>query len=209
MSVRVGIVDYGMGNRRSVEKALEHVGAEAVISSDPQELERADGLVLPGVGAFPAAMARLRELELDEAVRERAAAGVPLLGICLGMQLLFDSTTELGGADGLGLLPGEVRKLAAGGERLPHIGWNLVTWRRPSALTAGLPDACAFYHVHTYAAAPADPSDVLGEGDYGGPFVSAVARESVFGVQFHPEKSSVHGLALLENFTAICARVAA
>lgn len=209
MSVRIGIVDYGMGNRRSVEKALEHVGAEAVISTDPLDLARADGLVLPGVGAFPAAMARLRELELDEAVRERAAAGVPLLGICLGMQLLFDSTTELGGADGLGLLPGEVRTLPAGGERLPHIGWNLVTWRRASALTAGLPDACAFYHVHTYAAAPADPADVLGEGDYGGPFVSAVAREPVFGVQFHPEKSSVHGLALLENFTAICARVAA
>ena len=209
MSVRIGIVDYGMGNRRSVEKALEHVGAEAVISSDPLDLARADGLVLPGVGAFPAAMARLRELELDEAVRERAAAGVPLLGICLGMQLLFDSTTELGGADGLGLLPGEVRTLPAGGERLPHIRWNLVTWRRASALTAGLPDACAFYHVHTYAAAPADPADVLGEGDYGGPFVSAVAREPVFGVQFHPEKSSVHGLALLENFTAICARVAA
>jgi imidazole glycerol-phosphate synthase subunit HisH len=206
---RIGIVDYGMGNRRSVEKALEHVGAAAVISSDPRALSEADGLVLPGVGAFPAAMARLRALELDDFVRERAAAGAPLLGICLGMQLLFDSTTELGGAEGLGLLGGSVARLDAAGLRLPHIGWNLVTWQRPSALTSGLAPARAFYHVHTFAAVPSDPADVLGEADYGGPFASAVAREPVFGVQFHPEKSSADGLALLENFTAICARVAA
>ncbi len=207
--VRIGIVDYGMGNRRSVEKALAHVGARASISADPHDLAACDGLVLPGVGAFPAAMAALGRLGLDEVVREQVAAGMPLLGICLGMQVLFDSTTELGGAAGLGLLPGEVRALPAGGLRIPHIGWNRVTWRRPSALTAGLPAACAFYHVHSFVAAPGDPADVLGEGDYGGPFVSAVAREPVFGVQFHPEKSSTHGLALLENFAAICARVAA
>lgn len=207
--VRIGIVDYGMGNRRSVEKALAHVGARASISADPHDLAACDGLVLPGVGAFPAAMAALGRLGLDEVVREQVAAGMPLLGICLGMQVLFDSTTELGGAAGLGLLPGEVRALPAGGLRIPHIGWNRVTWRRPSALTAGLPAACAFYHVHSFVAAPDDPADVLGEGDYGGPFVSAVAREPVFGVQFHPEKSSTHGLALLENFAAICARVAA
>lgn len=207
--VRIGIVDYGMGNRRSVEKALAHVGARASISADPHDLAACDGLVLPGVGAFPAAMAALGRLGLDDVVREQVAAGMPLLGICLGMQVLFDSTTELGGAAGLGLLAGEVRALPAGGLRIPHIGWNRVTWRRPSALTAGLPAACAFYHVHSFVAAPDDPADVLGEGDYGGPFVSAVAREPVFGVQFHPEKSSTHGLALLENFAAICARVAA
>lgn len=207
--VRIGIVDYGMGNRRSVEKALAHVGARASISADPHDLAACDGLVLPGVGAFPAAMAALGRLGLDDVVREQVAAGMPLLGICLGMQVLFDSTTELGGAAGLGLLAGEVRALPAGGLRIPHIGWNRVTWRRPSALTAGLPAACAFYHVHSFVAAPGDPADVLGEGDYGGPFVSAVAREPVFGVQFHPEKSSTHGLALLENFAAICARVAA
>jgi imidazole glycerol-phosphate synthase subunit HisH len=208
-SPAIGIVDYGMGNRRSVEKALEHVGARASITSDPTELRAADGLVVPGVGAFPRAMENLRRLGLDDLIGERLDDGVPVLGICLGMQLLFDSSVELGGAEGLGLLPGRVAALAAGDLKVPHIGWNLVRFERTSPLTAGLPDECAFYHVHSFAPEPAEPGDVLGRSEYGSPFVSVVARDPLFGVQFHPEKSSAAGLRLLENFAAICSRVAA
>ena len=200
----LGVVDYGMGNRRSVEKALEHVGARPILSAEHAVLRRADGLVVPGVGAFPAAMERLRSLGLDELVAKRAEAGTPVLGICLGMQLLFESSDELGGATGLGLLQGAVSALDAGERRLPHIGWNAVRWRRPSTLTAGLPDECAFYHVHSFAPRPAHEEDELGTAEYGAPFASVVQRGSVFGVQFHPEKSSTHGLALLRNFAHAC-----
>ena len=193
----VGIVDYGMGNRRSVEKALERVGARVLLTGDHEALEAADGLVVPGVGAFPAAMARLR-----------ASGGTPVLGVCLGMQLLFERSVELGGDTGLGLLPGEVIDLHPEPPtlKIPHIGWNVVSLVRESPLAEGLPERVAFYHVHSFVARPAEASDVLGRGDYGGPFVSIVARGDVYGVQFHPEKSSTHGLALLRNFTAICAR---
>ena len=205
----VAVVDYGMGNRRSVEKALEHVGARARITSDPADLRAADGLVVPGVGAFPKAMENLRELGLDELIAERLTAGAPVLGICLGMQLLFDSSVELGGAAGLGLLPGTVTQLQPGDRKLPHIGWNLVRLQRESALTEGLPRECAFYHVHSFVPRPSEASDVLGTSEYGEAFVSAVDRDPLFGVQFHPEKSSAHGLALLRNFAAVCSRVRA
>jgi glutamine amidotransferase len=206
--VTVGIVDYGMGNRRSVEKALERVGARPLVTGDHEALLAADGLIVPGVGAFRAAMGRLRELGLDELVVRRVEAGTPVLGLCLGMQLLFDSSVELGGDRGLGLLGGEVVELAPEPPSLkvPHIGWNVVRFTRPSPLTAGLGAAAAFYHVHSFVARPADAGDVLGRGDYGGPFVSMVAREPVYGVQFHPEKSSASGLRLLRNFATICAR---
>jgi glutamine amidotransferase len=204
----VGIVDYGMGNRRSVEKALERVGARAVLTGDHEALEAADGLIVPGVGAFPAAMERLRATGLDELIVRRARAGAPVLGVCLGMQLLFERSVELGGGIGLALLPGEVIDLHPDPPtlKIPHIGWNVVSMTRDSPLTEGLPDRCAFYHVHSYVARPGEAGDVLGRGDYGGPFVSIVARDPIYGVQFHPEKSSTHGLALLRNFTAICAR---
>jgi len=204
----VGIVDYGMGNRRSVEKALERVGARVLLTGDHEALEAADGLVVPGVGAFPAAMERLRASGLDELVVRRAQAGTPVLGLCLGMQLLFERSVELGGDTGLGLLPGEVIDLHPDPPtlKIPHIGWNVVTLTRSSPLTDGLPDRVAFYHVHSFVARPGEAGDVLGRGDYGGPFVSMVARDPIYGVQFHPEKSSTHGLALLRNFTAICAR---
>jgi imidazole glycerol-phosphate synthase subunit HisH len=204
-SVTIGLVDYGMGNRRSVEKAFEHVGADVVVSGDPARLGAAAGLVLPGVGAFPRAMERLRELGLDAFLRDQATEGKPLLGICLGMQLVFDSSVELGGARGLGLLEGEVGTLDHGSLKLPHIGWNEVAFAEPSPLTEGLGERCAFYHVHSFAPAPDDPADVLGTADYGAPFVSMVARGPIFGVQFHPEKSSAAGLRLLENFVRICA----
>jgi imidazole glycerol-phosphate synthase subunit HisH len=202
------VVDYGMGNRRSVEKALEHVGARATITSDHGEIADAERIVLPGVGAFPRAMRNLRDLGLEDLLRERAGAGVPLLGVCLGMQLLFDSSDEHEGAAGLGLLPGTVTRLRAPGLKVPHIGWNTVTFSRPSALTEGLGDAAAFYHVHTYACRPQLPADVVGCGEYGERFVSIVERGNVMGAQFHPEKSSLDGLALLRNFV-VGARVAA
>jgi glutamine amidotransferase len=199
-----------MGNRRSVEKALEHVGARATITSDHPTIQAADALVLPGVGAFPRGMANLRELGLDTLIRERVGSGTPLLGICLGMQLLFDGSTELGGARGLGLISGEVTALSAEGLRVPHIGWNEVRFERACPLRAALPVAAApFYHVHSFVARAADPSDVVGTTEYGERFVSFVARENVFGVQFHPEKSSRDGLALLRSFVTLAAAVPA
>lgn len=200
----VAIVDYGMGNRRSVHKALEHVGADVRLTADAGELRRADGLVLPGVGAFPQGMRNLARLGLDAEIRAAVGRGTPLLGICLGMQLLFDRSEELTVTDGLGLVPGEVTRLATGGLRIPHIGWNEVAFERPSPLTAGLPDAgCPFYHVHSFAVRPRDPADVVATTEYGERFATIVARANVFGVQFHPEKSSADGLALLANFVAI------
>ena len=203
----IAIVDYGMGNRRSVEKALEHVGSPSVITADHDEIRAAGGVILPGVGAFPEAMRNVAALGLDELLRERAASGVPLLGICLGQQLLFERSDEHEGAAGLGLLGGSVTALRA--PKLPHIGWNLVTFARESVLTAGLGEAAAFYHVHSFACRPSDPGDVVGRGEYGETFASIVERGNVYGVQFHPEKSSKDGLALLANFARVCARVAA
>jgi imidazole glycerol-phosphate synthase subunit HisH len=198
--VTVALVDYGMGNRRSVEKALEHVGARVARTADRREVAAAEAIVLPGVGAFPEAMRRLQALLLVDTIRERAAAGVPLLGICLGMQLLFDSSEEHEGAAGLGLLPGAAVRLDPPGLKVPHIGWNMVTFERPSTLIEGFGDAAAFYHVHSYACRPRDESDVVGRGEYGERFVSIVERGNVMGAQFHPEKSSLDGLALLRNF---------
>ena len=206
---RIAIVDYEMGNRRSVEKALERVGARTFFTADPAELRASDGIMLPGVGAFPAAMKVLRGLELEDTLRACAADGQPFFGSCMGMQLLFESSEEHDGATGLGILRGEVRKLDSKGLNLPHIGWNEVRWTRSSPLIEGLPDPTAFYHVHSYVPHPADEEDVLGTSEYGSPFASVVARDNVFGSQFHPEKSSTNGLALLENFTKICATVSA
>ena len=196
----IGICDYGMGNRGSVVKAFERVGADVRMTDDLDVLAQADALVVPGVGAFPQAMGELRARRLDTLVQRRAAEGVPVLGICLGMQLLFESSDEHEGAQGLGLLPGTVRYLHA--PKLPHIGWNLVSWERDSALNVGLDGPRAFYHVHSLAP---DTDAVLGWGEYGERFATVVGRDNVFGVQFHPEKSSSDGLALLENFTRLAA----
>jgi imidazole glycerol-phosphate synthase subunit HisH len=199
----IALLDYGMGNLRSVEKALEHVGAAVERTSDAERAARADALVLPGVGAFPRAMRAVADLGFDELVARRVAEGTPVLGICLGLQLLFERSDELGGADGLGLLAGEVRPLDASGLKLPQIGWNAVWWRRDAAITAGLPQPCAFYHVHSFAPVPADPETVAGTATYGSEFASVVSRGNLFGVQFHPEKSGPDGLALLANFTRL------
>jgi glutamine amidotransferase len=203
----IAIVDYGMGNRRSVEKALEHVGARSFVTSDHEAIRGADGVILPGVGAFPEAMRNVRALGLGDVLRDCAAAGTPLLGVCLGQQLLFERSTEHEGAEGLGLLPGEVTALRS--PKLPHIGWNRVAFARGSALTVGLGDAAAFYHVHSFACRPSREADVVGWGEYGERFASLVERGNVYGAQFHPEKSSRDGLALLANFARVCSKVAA
>jgi glutamine amidotransferase len=208
VTTRICILDYGMGNLRSVEKALEHVGATATIANDAATIRAADGLILPGVGAFPKAMEGVRELGLDELIVERRDAGVPILGICLGLQLLFDSTAELGGAAGLGLLGGEVDVLDAPGLKIPHIGWAPVRWEKQSRLVEGIESETPFYLVHSFAPQP-ESDDLLGTAAYGARFACAAERDNVFGVQFHPEKSSAAGLRLLSNFAGICASVPA
>ena len=203
---RIAILDYGMGNLRSVGKALEHVGAEPLLTSDHARVREADGIVLPGVGAMPRAMERVRELALDRLLRERVEAAVPVIGLCMGMQLLFESTAELGGAEGIGLLGGPVEALDAPGLKVPQIGWNPVSWRRSSPLNEGLPAPCAFYHANSFAPRPSNPEAVLGTADYGTEFVSVVERSPVYGLQSHPEKSGPDGLRLLKNFVSLAAR---
>ena len=193
----IAILDYGMGNLRSVAKALEHVGAEPVLTHDHAVIRRASHILLPGVGAMPKAMEKVRALGLDDVLRERVEAGVPVLGLCMGMQLMFERTDEHGGAEGIGLLRGRVVRLEA--PRVPHIGWNPVSWRRRSALNEGLPDPCAFYHANSYAPRACE-EDVLGTAEYGTEFVSVVERPPVYGLQSHPEKSGPDGLRLLRNF---------
>lgn len=205
----IAIVDYGMGNRRSVEKALQRTGARTLMTRDHAELRAADGLLLPGVGAFPAAMRVIRDLGLDEVLKERASRGTPLFGSCMGMQLLFEESEEHGGAEGLGLLRGSVRRLDSHGQNLPHIGWSEVKWVRESPLRDGLPDPTHLYHVHTFAPHPTDEDAVLGVAEYGETFATVVAQGNIYGAQSHPEKSSAHGLGLLANFTKRCAQVIA
>ncbi|MFN8114368.1 MAG: imidazole glycerol phosphate synthase subunit HisH [Solirubrobacterales bacterium] len=202
------IADYGMGNLRSVAKAFEHVGVTATVSSDPDELAAASALVLPGVGAFPEAMREIERRGIGDPIRERAAAGTPILGICLGMQLLFDSSAEHGGAEGLGLLPGGVEPLAAPGLKLPHIGWAHLGIERESELTTGIADGEPFYFVHSLAARP-ENADLIATASYGARFAAVVGRGNVFGTQFHPEKSSAAGLRMLANFAALAAAPAA
>lgn len=193
------IIDYGMGNLRSVEKALQKAGAQARVSRDPDEVAAAERIVLPGVGAFGDAMANLEKRGLIEAIRDSVAAGKPFLGICLGLDLLFEESDEHGLHKGLGLLPGRVELLPTD-LKIPHIGWNQIAIRKESRLLDGIPDSSSFYFVHSYAVKPQRESDILCETEYGCRFVSAVERDNVAAFQFHPEKSSSLGLTILRNF---------
>ena len=218
----VVIIDYGMGNLRSVSKALESLGADARVSSNPQDVARAEKLILPGVGAFPAAMRELAARQLIDPIKAAIASGKPYLGICLGLQLLFDRGEEGEGADGLGILPGAVKRFSPqsiprlrSGQavhspplKIPHMGWNQVkspqsTVHSPQkncSLLRGIPNGSFFYFVHSYYAEPSDRSVVALETDYGRSFASMVWRDKLFATQFHPEKSQAVGLQLLKNF---------
>jgi glutamine amidotransferase len=196
---RVAIIDYGVGNLRSVEKAFAATGCEAALTDDERVLREAEKLVLPGVGAFGACMRQLTERGFDELVRERVRAGVPLLGVCVGMQMLFAESEEFGMTGGLGLLRGRVRRFTSD-LLVPQVGWNQVRVRREHPLLADLEESAFFYFVHSYYCDPADEDVVLGETDYGGLYASVVGQGNVYGVQFHPEKSQAAGLRLLKNF---------
>jgi len=197
---RIVVVDYGMGNLASVAKALERSGADVRVTESAAAVRDAAAVVLPGVGAFRDAAARLEQSGLGAAVLERIAAGTPFLGVCLGLQLLFESSAEGGRWLGLGVFAGTVERLQTG-LKVPHIGWNELEWAPAGAgMARGLPARPAVYFVHSYAALPADPAIVAASTDYGGQVVAAVARDNVWAMQFHPEKSSLVGLSLLANF---------
>jgi glutamine amidotransferase len=200
----IAVLDYGIGNLRSAEKALQHLGVEAALTTDPAVARRARGVVLPGVGAFGRCMEQLRESGLEPVVHEAVEAGKPFLGICVGMQMLFDASEESPGVQGLGIVPGEVRRLATT-ERLPHMGWNTLEITHGSVLFDGLSDGSWLYFVHSYAPVPSDRSVIAATTEYGGEVVAAVEQGHVWATQFHPEKSAANGLRLLENFAHRCA----
>jgi glutamine amidotransferase len=197
----IAIIDYGMGNLHSVSKAVERLGCEMAVTSDPLQILAADGAILPGVGAFGDAMANLRETGLADTVKAYAASGKPLLGICLGMQLLFTESEEHGLHQGLNLLPGRVVRFQ-GSYKVPHMGWNELSFVQPSPLFEGV-EPGHVYFVHSYHALPEQSSDLLAVTDYHQPVTAIVGRDSVYGMQFHPEKSGVLGMALLERFVGL------
>lgn len=196
----IAIIDYGVGNLRSVQKAFEAVNVEAVITSGRSEITQAERVVLPGVGAFGECARRLRESGLDQVVLEAASQSKPLLGLCVGLQLMFEEGHEFGVHKGLGLMPGRVVRFPEDGPRVPQIGWNQIENPKPHPLLRETPDGTYFYFVHSYFVEPANPDDVLAVTEYGIRYPSICARGSVCGVQFHPEKSQDAGLRLLANF---------
>ncbi|MDX1412637.1 MAG: imidazole glycerol phosphate synthase subunit HisH [Candidatus Promineifilaceae bacterium] len=202
---KVVMIDYGAGNIRSVQKAFEYVGTQVKLVNEPQPILSADKLVLPGVGAFGAGIKAIRERGLDTAVVNKARSGTPLLGICLGMQFLFDQSDEMGFHRGLGLIPGKVTRfdLADMGLKVPHMGWNQISMNYQHALTTGVPDNSHAYFVHSYYCIPEDENDILAQTEFGHSFASCVAHDNILGIQFHPEKSQRYGLQILQNFVAL------
>ncbi|EAQ77444.1 imidazole glycerol phosphate synthase subunit HisH [Blastopirellula marina] len=197
----ITIIDYQMGNLRSVQKAIEKVGHQAVISSDAQEIAQADHLILPGVGAFEDAIAEIRRRDLVGPIKDHIAAGKPLLGICLGLQMLFDVGYEGGEHEGLGIVPGKVVRFQVPRElKVPHMGWNQVTFRHKPPIFAGIEDQTHFYFVHSYYVVPTDEAVVAIEATYDKPFCAAIWRDNLVATQFHPEKSQASGLQVLKNF---------
>ncbi len=200
----IAIIDYQMGNLRSVQKALERVGQQATITHDAREIARAEKIILPGVGAFEDAIAELRRRNLVEPIKDAVAANKPFLGICLGLQLLFDVGYENGTHEGLGILPGEVVRFDVPPElKVPHMGWNSLAIRRRPPLLEGIAEGTHVYFVHSYYVKPRDTSVVATETDYGGQFCSMIWRGNLFATQFHPEKSQADGLKILRNFAAL------
>ena len=196
----VTIIDSGICNMGSISRAVERVGADFTIATRPDDLSSADRLILPGVGSFPAGMKALNEQGFSDAIREFAATGKPLLGICLGMQLLFEAGSEFEPTPGLGLIPGKVRDINAGENPVPHMGWNRIATTTEDALVIGLPDEAYFYFVHSFVCEPEDSADVLGTTEYGETFCSMVRRDNVRGIQAHPEKSQRCGARVLTSF---------
>jgi len=199
----IAIIDYGVGNLRSVEKAIEAVGAEAAVTSDPALIREAARLVLPGVGAFGECAARLRESGMDQLVLEAAEQRKHVLGLCVGLQLMFDEGHEFGVHQGLGLMHGRVVRFPEQGPRVPQIGWNQIERAREHPILAGIDDGTYFYFVHSYYVEADDPADIIGTTEYGIQYPSICGRGSISGVQFHPEKSQDAGLKLLANFAAV------
>lgn len=198
----INIIDFRMGNLRSVEKAFQYLGFEARTSQDPEDIPAASHVVLPGDGAFGRSMENIREMGFEGPIRAFLSSGRSFLGICVGFQLLFELSEEMGIHQGLGLLPGKVQKFPPG-RKVPHMGWNQVHWTRCSLLNAGIPDNSYFYFVHSYYAEAADSGDVSGVTEYGRDFPSVVERDNIYAVQFHPEKSQEAGLRLLKNFAGM------
>ncbi len=202
--VTITVIDYGIGNLRSVTKALEFLGCQVTLTSDPNEVMRANKLVLPGVGAFGAGMRNLTQLGLVDAIRDAVQRGTPLLGICLGLQLLFDESEEMGRHEGLKLVRGKVVRFPETNNiRIPHMGWNALKIRKSEPLFKGVPDGAMVYFVHSYFPVPDDNSVIAATTEHGVEFVSAIAIDNIFGTQFHPEKSSKVGLQILRNFVAL------
>lgn len=194
------VIDYDAGNLRSVERALAHVGADPYVTSDPGALADAAGVVVPGVGAASDTMSNLESRGLVGPLREYIASGRPFLGVCMGLQALFDTSEEGNGQECLGIIPGSVRHFRLEGLKVPHMGWNTVTWLREHPITEGIPSGSYFYFVHSFYPSPTDPDVALGETEYGRTFPSVVARDNLVATQFHPEKSADDGLRLYKNF---------
>jgi len=200
----IAIIDYGMGNLRSVQKAFEKVGHQAIVTSDPAQVTAAAKVVLPGVGAFEDAAAELRRLDLVKPVLQAIDSGKPFLGICLGLQLLFDGIYENGRHEGLGVLRGECVRFDLPKEyAVPHMGWNQLNIRRPAPILSGVAEGAYVYFVHSYYVVPKDAEVIAAKTDYGGPFCAMVWRDNVFATQFHPEKSQAEGLKILKNFAEL------
>lgn len=200
----IAIIDYDAGNIKSVTKAFQYLGEQVLLSRDPEVLLKADGVILPGVGAFGEAMQRLGESGLVEPVREIARKKIPFLGICLGMQLLFESSEESPGVEGLGILPGRIERFPSeAGLKIPHVGWNSLTYPSKGRLFEGIPENSYVYFVHSYYVRAAEPEIVMAASEYGVEFHASVEKDNVFGCQFHPEKSSDTGLAILRNFITV------
>lgn len=209
----IAIIDYGAGNLRSVQKAIQTLGFQAVVTGDTKEINSSDGIILPGVGAFDPAMKELRKKNIIEAIISGIAGKKPFLGLCLGMQLLFDSSEE-GTENGLGLIKGNVKRFDITARntlpadqllKIPHMGWNTIKIKKTSPIMKGIPDGSKMYFVHSYYCAPSNSSDILGETEHGAKFASAVSKDNICALQFHPEKSGDAGLCILKNFGEMCA----